>query len=75
MMDFVPIPRRSEDRPLWGARAGRFTFVISQDQPNGFTASAKVHGSVERIELGRSCAYKSFLAAVAARERFWRENH
>jgi hypothetical protein len=75
-MDFKPIPRVSEDQPLWGARAGRFTFVISQDQPSGFTASAKDHGSVpfERIELGGYCAHKSFVAAVVACERFWSEN-
>jgi hypothetical protein len=72
-MDFIPIPRVVEDQPLWGARAGQFTFVISQDQPSGFTASAKVRESVERIELGGYCAYKSFVAAVAACERFWRE--
>lgn len=78
MLVFSPIPRLFPNQPLWGALGGRYSFVISQDRADGFTASAKEHPSVpfvgKRIDLGGYCGHESFESAKAACEDWLEKN-
>lgn len=78
-MKFVPLQRVFPDQPLYGAIKGAFTFVISQDGDDGFTASAKVKGATPfdgtRHDLGGYAAHKSFTEAQQACELFYRNRN
>lgn len=77
-MRFRPLPRFFEDQPIWGSSSGRFTFVITQDELNGFTASVKVKSAVpfdgSCHDLGGYCAHKSFVSAERACLQFLHDN-
>lgn len=78
-MKFQALPRVYPDQPLYGAKAGVFTFVISQDEENGYTASAKVVGATPfdgtRHDLGGYCAHKSFTEAEETCKQFYRNRN
>jgi hypothetical protein len=75
-MQFAELPRVFPDQPLWGAVSRNFTFIISQDEPGGFTASVKAHPfDRTRHDLGGFCAHKSFEAAKEACKKFLRERN
>lgn len=75
-LKFVTLPRVFPNQPIWGAARIPFTFVITQDAPDGFTASMKVLGDKpfdgNRKDLGGFCAHKSYDEAVAACEKIYR---
>lgn len=75
-MKFVPMRRVNPDQPIYGALEGAFTFVITDERADGFTASAKVLGASPfdgtRYDLGGYGAHKTFEAAKAACEQFYR---
>lgn len=62
---FKPMPSLFPEMKIWGCVAKEFTFVISQDE-DGFTASAKVQGSPQRIDLGGHGAHETFDSAQQA---------
>ena len=78
-MQFAELPRVFPDQPLWGAASGNLTFVISQDEPEGFTASVKVLGALPfdgtRYDLGGLCAHKTLEEAKEACKKFLRERN
>lgn len=78
-MKFQTLPRVFGDQPLYGAAKGPFTFIISEDEPEGFTASVKVKGATpfdgSRHDLGGYCAHNSLNAAKQACEKFYRERN
>ena len=67
------------DKKLYGAAKGAFTFIISEDGDEGFTASAKVQGATPfdgtRHDLGGYCAHKTLVDAQAACEQFYRNRN
>ena len=75
-MKFKQLPQVYEDQKLYGAVAGAFTFIISEDGLDGFTASAKVKGATPfdgtRHDLGGYAAHRTFDEAKAACEQFYR---
>jgi len=78
-MKFRPLPRVFPDQPIYGAAKGAFTFIITKDEDDGYTASAKVKGSTRfdgtRHDLGGYAAYKSFTEAETACNKFYRERN
>ena len=78
-MIFREMPKIYDDQPIYGASAEAFTFIITQDGPNEFTASAKVKGATPfdntRHDLGGFAAHKTFDEAKAACEKFLKERH
>ncbi len=73
---FTEMKRIYDDQPVFGAAKGNFTFVITEDEPGKYTASAKVAGAIPfdgtRHDLGGYCAHGSFLSAVDACKEFYR---
>jgi hypothetical protein len=78
-MRFEALPRAFPEQPIWGARSRALTFIITQDEPDGYTASAKVVGALpfdrSRLDLGGYCAHRTFAAAVDACKKFAKQRH
>ena len=78
-MKFLMLPRVYPKQPIWGVAKGPFTFVITQDEPAGFTASAKVVGALKfdgtRHDLGGYAAHKTFDEAKTACKQFYKERN
>lgn len=77
-MNFVRIPSPFLDMPLFGAQEGQFTFIISQDDNDAFSASVKHRGAKAFDgtlgELGYR-SFKTFDEAKAACEKFINDRH
>lgn len=67
------------EQPIWGALQSPFTFIITQDAPDGFSASVKQLGAKPhdgtRYDLGGFCGHKTYASAVAACEKFFKERN
>jgi len=76
-MRFNRMPSVFPGQALYGASGGGFTFIISDDRPDGFTASAKIAGATpfdgKRNDLGGFAAHRSLAAAEEACEQFLRK--
>ena len=78
-MKFQRMTKLFPGQERWGCVNGAFTFVITRDEPDGFTASAKVMGTSPfdgtRHDLGGYCAHKSFSDAEKACRDFYRNRN
>ncbi len=77
-MKFVRIPSMFLDMPLFGAQKGKFTFVISQDAPEAFSASVKHRGAKAFDGTLGTLGYRSFKTfdeAKTACEKFLNDRH
>ncbi len=78
-MRFVELPPVLPNQDIFGAAKGAFTFIITHDRPDGFTASVKVKGATPydgtRHDLGGYAAYKTFTDAETACNTFYRHRN
>jgi hypothetical protein len=78
-MKFQRMPSIFPGQSMWGCREGSFTFIITDDGPAGFSASAKIVGTASssalgssRHDLGGFGAHKSLASAEKACRDFYR---
>lgn len=50
-MRFKPLPPIFDGQQMWGAVSGLYTFIVVADDGK-FTASAKLNGMGQRIDIG-----------------------